>query len=273
MKKKWLALGLALVMSVAMAFQPMTVQALEKNGEIWDDLSGESTVNSVVTTSDNIRLWTTIKTNYHAPGITGLVVQTSKDEVNRIMGISNDDWWKGIQPILYVAQSSQSTTKDVELMHQYAKSLGGKAWYDYEILMFKWTGTWNESITKTAEPIRMTVGIKENEQTPNTSYAMLHLKDGVGTFYYDLDTDNEIVTFETSDFSGIYVLVSFPTANKPANTTPAGSTTQAGQNTPAADELDKVPKMGDEQTVILPALFVGSVLLFVAAFFYRRKEA
>lgn len=268
MKRRWLNLGVAAVMALAVVLQPMTAHALEKDGETWDDLCGESTINSTVIGQDGNRLWTTIQTNYHAGGITGLVVRTPESEIDKILNITSDDKWYGQKGVLYVGRAP-STAQDVEKMQEYAATLGGKAIYDYQINLFKWTGTWNEPVETTSSPIRMTVGISRGDEETGYSYAMLHLVDGQGEFLYDLDDYNFTLTFDVTDFRGAYVFVKYPSANKPANTGTQPSA-PANNNT---DDYDEVPKMGDKHTMMLSVIFTGSVLLGAVAFIYRKKMA
>lgn len=265
MKRRWLALGAAAVLSMTLAFQPMTAHALEKNGEIWDDLSGSSTVNSKVVDQEGHRYWTTIQTNYHAGSSTGLVVQTPMQEVRNLLGITDDDAACGQTPVLFVSNSSNGQNF-WNCANEKAASIGGKMVYEYWIQLYKWTGTWNEPRETTSAPIRMVIGIEDKDIEAGYTFTVLHMVGDQGTFINDLDDDPKTLTFETSEFNGTYLVIKHPVENKTAGSAAAGSAAAD-----SADELDEVPKMDDGRTVMPAVIFTGSILLGAAAFLYRRK--
>lgn len=278
MKKRRNVLQAMAVMALVLAVSAFPVHAEEK----WDQLKGESTINSQVYqydgTQNGTRLWTTIQTNYHAGGITGLVVRTPYKDIETMMGITQDEAYYGDRPILYVAQAA-SNQQQIQQMKDYAATLGGTALYDYQIRLFRWWygKSWNEEYETSSIPVKMTVGISKTEREEGYSFAMLYLHDGQGTFLYDTDTDPWTMTFEVTDFRGTFVFVKYPSANTPADA-PQTSSNQPEAGTPSvpagntgADELDDVPKMGDERTITLAVICAGSLLLGGAAFVYKRK--
>lgn len=272
--KKAAAVSTAAVLAAALFLSP-----LESKADTWT-LEGESTVKNEIWLQDGSQIGTTIQTNYHAGGITGLAVRNSYSDMLTMFGITEEESYWGVRPILYVA-NARNGESIIKQMKEFAGTLGGTVLFDYEIAMFKWDGSSNQTVATTSSPIKMTVGIHKNDRKSGESFAMLRLFEGKGTFLYDQDTDPGTVTFDTSDFSGSFVLIRYPSGNTPADQTADTGTSgtanpgNAAGTAPGAagsGELDDVPKTGDVGSSVPAAVFLTSVLVLAAGVYWKRRQ-
>lgn len=263
--KVWMTWVLLVVLLVRIPMQSTAA-------EIWDDLKGESTINSKVYTQDGTRLWTKIQTNYHAGGIAGLVVQTPANDVSDMMSITSEEAKVGDRPLLYVG-GSMNGEKFYQLMKDQAATLGGKALYDLQINLFRWweSKQWMETYETTSKSLTVVMGIEEKDRQEGYNFALIHYYDGNINFLYDTDADVATLTVDLSDFRGTYMVIQYPSSNSPVTT---GSTeVVATGGTSGSDEFDAVPKTGDVHIVTLAVICMASLLVCVAAVVVRKKMA
>ncbi len=251
----------------AFALASMIVVGMPMNVKAWD-LNGDSSCVNDIETKDPTSLITTIQTNFHAQGTSGFVVLTPSPTVDSILGLSEElvNTADG-RGIIYVSNNNSCGPKAIEAFDAAAKKLGGETVQYYEILLFKWDGTWNEPQATTSSPLKMAIGIPDFGRDAKCDYAMVNLKaDGSTTIYKDLDADDYTLTFEADSFSA-YTMVKYPKGTQVADNTAAVVAPEAVNNNVATDnsDLDDVPKTGDFSTSIATALIVTgfSLITFV----------
>ena len=261
----------AAVLAVAVTF--IGVYTVSFSSEAYS-LSGNSTYQNGVTSSIGSVMMTSIQTNYHAGSINGVIATSSYDTFKKAVGTTDEDIRMGGGPVMYVADS-QCGTLARELIKSTADSVKGSAVSIIEIMMFRYTGQYNQPITTTAVPVKITTGIPVSVQSSANEYAMIRLHDGVATILTDLDTDPKTLTFETDKFS-VYALLVAPAgsleAYKPAAIQAAAAAATAAATTAAttaASNLDDVPKTGDMN--VLPIIFALAAVGFAGIVIFRKK--
>lgn len=273
---KW---KLALKKIGAFALAGIIVLGMPMNVDAWE-LDGESTFVNDIETKDPNSLITTIQTNFHAEGTSGFVVLTPSSKVDSILGLSEEllNTADG-RGIIYIANNNSCGPNAIASLEAAAKSLGGEIVQYYEILLFKWEGTWNEPQPSTSSPLKMAIGIPSYGRASNSDYAMVNLKpDGTTTIYKDIDVDDYTLTFEADLFSA-YAMVKYPKGTEVENATTspavaAPETTAVDNNTKSNNsDLDDVPKTGDLSSPIAITLIVTGLSLMTIVAIRRKKSA
>lgn len=243
------------------------------------DRNGDSTVENNVTTKAGTEVKTTIQTNYHTAGATGLAVITSADTVNTILNISEEEVKWEHRGVLYVSNSLCGENAQSVFKGQ-AQSLQGEVLWMYDIRMFRYNGEWYEPFDTISSPVTMVVGILPDYRSADYDYAMVRLDgNGNSTLLTDQDSDEYTLTFQSDRF-GDFAMIRYPKGNKPQPGTGAADKSAAGQNAaqPASPggvsssgELDEVPKTGDLMELKgLMLVMSGLGLLAIYGVFGRR---
>lgn len=270
---KW---KLALKKIGAFALAGIIVLGMPMNVDAWD-LDGESSFVNDIETKDPTSLITTIQINFHAEGTSGFVVLTPSSKVDSILGLSEElvNTADG-RGIIYIANNNSCGPKAIAAFDAAAKSLSGEIVQYYDILLYKWDGSWNEPQASTSSPLKMAIGVPSYGRASNYDYAMVNLKsDGTTTIYKDIDADDYTLTFEASAFS-TYAMVKYPKGTEVANNTTNTATPESN----AADsnaksnnsDLDDVPKTGDTSSPIGITLVVTGLSLITIVAIRRQKS-
>lgn len=266
------AVGLAFVLGLTPA---LSAEAYGDSAYGWS-LDGESTVPNKVVKADGTEIVPTTQVNFHVGGVSGVVVTTPFLEMTEMMDISDNEIYYGSRPVLYVGMARDGELAN-KLIDDSIAGFSGTRIENMDIQFFEWTGSNFQAYTTTTSPLNLVVGVAAKDRISDRNYALLHLSsDGKVSYYYDTDTDSATVTFATSDFTGTYVLFSYPKDKAPANTTaptaPAdttGSNTQTG----AGSEYDDVPKTGEAGSPLSLMLFMGGMALLAGGFVLKRRVA
>lgn len=264
------AVGFALMLGLAPA---LSAEAYGDSAYGWS-LDGESTVPNKVEKADGTEIVPTTQVNFHVGCVSGVVVTTPFLEMTKMMDISDDEIYYGSRPVLYVGMARDGEIAN-KLIDDSIAGFSGTRIENMDIQLFEWTGSNFQAYTTTTSPLNLVVGIAKKDRISDKSYALLHLSsDGKVTYYYDTDSDSATVTFTTSDFTGTYVLFSYPKDREPAadTTAPAAPADTTGSNTQNS-EYDDVPKTGETGNPLSLLLFAGGMLLLAGGFALKRRAA
>ena len=261
------ALGLALILG----FTPIVAQAYGDSSYGWS-LDGESTVPNKVEKADGTLLVPTTQINFHVGSVTGLIVTTTFTEMAKMMDLTADEIYYGSRPVLYVGMPRDSDTTNKRIDDCIA-AYGGTRIENMDIQLFEWTGSNFQSYTESSSSLNLVVGLTKEVRSNDKNFALLHFSpDNVITYYYDTDSDSATVTFDTSKFTGTYVLFSYPKDFIPADQAAATPTEQP--EAAATSEYDDVPKTGETRSPLVLILFAGgTVLMFTGLYLKRIQDA
>ncbi len=261
----------------AFALSGTILFGMPMNVKAWD-LNGDSTFVNDIETKEPSSLITTTQINFHAEGTSGFVVLTPATSVNTILNISDEVVNTGDgRGIVYVANNNSCGPNAIAAFEAAANSLSGEIVQYYEILLFKWDGTWNEPQASTSSPLKMAIGIPSYGRATNYEYAMVNLKpDGSTVIYKDIDADDYTLTFEADLFSA-YAMIKYPKGTEVANTTNNVAAPEANAvNNVTTDnsnsDLDDVPKTGDWSSPVATTLIVTGLSLITIVAIRRKKS-
>lgn len=193
-----------------------------------------------------------IKINQFSGCIAGCSVLSSKDEIVKMLGgFTQEEWNKGADAILYVADHYEQS-EERKLIDETVAAFGGSFVCALDMQLFKYNGSENIRYDEISTPIQLIIGIPEEAHYQKLwnhggewEFAMLRVHDGKVDVLKDTDTDVKTLTFNSDKFS-IYAMVYAPKGNIDAYLAQNTSTTENKPNN-GADEYDEVPKMGDPE--------------------------
>ncbi len=263
------ALGLALMLGLT----PIEVAAYGDSSYGWS-LDGESSVTNKVEKADGTLLVPTTQVNFHVGCVTGVIVTTPFTEIAKMMELTDDEIYYGSRPVLYVGMATNGDVAN-KLIDDSIAAYGGTRIENMDIQLFEWTGSNYQSYTESSSPLTLVVGLTKKDRNNDRNYALLQLTSGGNiSYYYDTDSDSATVTFNTSSFTGTYVLFSYPKDFVPADQTANGPVAQPGADKGAAaeSEYDDVPKTGEARSPLVWILFTGGTVLLAAGLSLKRNQ-
>ncbi len=212
--------------------------------------------NNVITIA-GYQIPTNVQVNFNAGNISGIVGSSGPKTFQDAVGLTDADLQKGYYPVLYagIGQPGQSA---IDIIKAKASAINASELFAYvDVLLFKQT-TESKMVSQLANEVTYTIGIPTSLYSSEKEFAAISLYDGVTTVLRDEDGDYKTMTIKT-DKSAVIALVWAPVGTFDAAATVAVAT---------ADELDDVPKTGDQT----PILFFGIISLMAGTVFVISKK-
>jgi len=215
--------------------------------------------NNVITIA-GYQIPTNVQVNFNAGNISGIVGSSGPRTFQDAVGLTDADLQKGYYPVLYagIGQPGQSA---IDTMKAKASAINASELFAYvDVLLFKQT-TESKMVSQLANEVTYTIGIPTSLYSSEKEFAAISLYNGVATVLRDEDGDYKTMTIKT-DKSAVLALVWAPVGTFDA--------AQATVAAATADELDAVPKTGDQT----PIFFFGIISLIAATIFvFSKKKA